>query len=283
MKKTHGLGRGLDALLPEPELSGETVREIPLGDIDPNADQPRRSFHDASLQALAASIKEQGVLQPLIVSEKPDGRFLLIAGERRWRASRLARLDTVPCLVRDLDEIRRMEIALIENLQREDLNPIEEAAGIQALMQRCGLTQEKVAERLAKSRPAIANLLRLLQLPEAVRDLVQNGTLTAGHGRAIAGAESEADQLKLAGLAAEQGWSVRQTEQAVALLKNRPATKPKKEKSLPVELQDFEHRLRDTLGLRTKLVGNAKRGRIVLSYYSAEELEHLSDLLERWN
>ena len=283
MKKTHGLGRGLDALLPEPELSGETVREIPLGDIDPNADQPRRSFHDASLQALASSIKEQGVLQPLIVSEKPDGRFLLIAGERRWRASRLARLDTVPCLVRDLDEIRRMEIALIENLQREDLNPIEEAAGIQALMQRCGLTQEKVAERLAKSRPAIANLLRLLQLPEAVRDLVQNGTLTAGHGRAIAGAESEADQLKLAGLAAEQGWSVRQTEQAVALLKNRPATKPKKEKALPAELQDFEHRLRDTLGLRTKLVGNAKRGRIVLNYYSAEELEHLSDLLERWN
>ena len=159
-KKSFGLGRGLDALLPTETAAESGVSQISLGDIDPNAEQPRHLFDEEALAQLAQSIRDQGVLQPLLVSPQPGGRYRIIAGERRWRASRMAGLDTVPCIVRDMDEIRQMEVALIENLQREDLNPMEEAAGIRALMRQCGYTQEAVAERLCKSRPAVANLLQ---------------------------------------------------------------------------------------------------------------------------
>ena len=200
--KKKGLGRGLDALLPEAdELLPNVVQEIPLGDIDPNTDQPRRSFPEEAMAQLAASVKEQGVLQPLLVVEQPGGRYRIVAGERRWRAARQAGLSTVPCIVRDMDMIRQMEVSLIENLQREDLNPMEEAAAIRALMQQCGYTQEAVATRLSKSRPAIANLLRLLTLPKEVAQMVRDGLLSAGHARVLAGLDREEDKLAAAGAA----------------------------------------------------------------------------------
>ena len=284
-KKTRGLGRGLEALLPDAEealTSG--VQEISLGDIDPNPDQPRRTFSEESIAQLAQSIREQGVLQPILVTPQNGGRYRIVAGERRWRASRAAGLDKVPVIVRDLDVIQQMEIALIENLQREDLNPIEVAQGIRSLMQQCGYTQETVANRLSKSRPAVANLLRLLTLPEEVIELVRQGSLSAGHARVLAGLEDNALKLSLAQETIEHGYSVRQLEALAAATKEEPekprAPKPKKA-ALPAELTELESRIRETMGVRATLTGTVKKGKIVLQYYSQDELEHLNDLLLR--
>ena len=281
-KKSHGLGRGLDALLPEADesLSGG-VQEIAIGDIDPNPDQPRRVFQEESIAQLAQSIREQGVLQPILVTPEDGGRYRIVAGERRWRASRAAGLDAVPCLVRDLDVIQQMEIALVENLQREDLNPIEAARGIRSLMQQCGYTQEAVANRLSKSRPAVANLLRLLTLPEEVMALVEKGALSAGHARVLAGMEDDAAKLALARETVEKGYSVRQLEALAASRKLEPKKPVPARRALPAELSELESRVRETLGVRATLSGTAKKGKIVLQYYSQEELEHLSDLLSR--
>ena len=281
-KKSHGLGRGLDALLPEADesLSGG-VQEIAIGDIDPNPDQPRRVFQEESIAQLAQSIREQGVLQPILVTPEDGGRYRIVAGERRWRASRAAGLDVVPCLVRDLDVIQQMEIALVENLQREDLNPIEAARGIRSLMQQCGYTQEAVANRLSKSRPAVANLLRLLTLPEEVMALVEKGALSAGHARVLAGMEDDAAKLALARETVDKGYSVRQLEALAASRKVEPKKPAPARRALPAELSELESRVRETLGVRATLSGTAKKGKIVLQYYSQEELEHLSDLLSR--
>ncbi|MCH5287406.1 MAG: ParB/RepB/Spo0J family partition protein [Christensenellaceae bacterium] len=281
-KKSHGLGRGLDALLPEADVTMTGGQEIAIGDIDPNPDQPRRVFQEESIAQLAQSIKDQGVLQPILVVPGDHGRYRIVAGERRWRAARMAGLETVPCVVRDLDIVQQMEIALIENLQREDLNPIEVAQGIRGLMQHCGYTQEAVASRLSKSRPAVANLLRLLSLPEEIADMVRDGVLSAGHARVLAGVPDDASKLALAKQTIESGWSVRQLEVAAAALKEEKPVKPMpKPRLLPVELSELESRVRETFGIRATLTGSAKKGKIVLQYYSREELEHLSDLLNR--
>jgi len=284
-KKTRGLGRGLEALLPDAEEAlSSGVQEISLGDIDPNPDQPRRTFSEESIAQLAQSIREQGVLQPILVTPQNGGRYRIVAGERRWRASRVAGLDKVPVIVRDLDVIQQMEIALIENLQREDLNPIEVAQGIRSLMQQCGYTQETVANRLSKSRPAVANLLRLLTLPEEVIELVRQGSLSAGHARVLAGLDDDARKLALAQETIEQGYSVRQLEAIAAASKaeGEAAPRPRKQKaSLPAELSELEGRIRETMGVRATLTGTVKKGKIVLQYYSQEELEHLNDLLLR--
>ena len=279
-KKSHGLGRGLDALLPEADesLSGG-VQEIAIGDIDPNPDQPRRVFQEESIAQLAQSIREQGVLQPILVTPEDGGRYRIVAGERRWRASRAAGLDVVPCLVRDLDVIQQMEIALVENLQREDLNPIEAARGIRSLMQQCGYTQEAVANRLSKSRPAVANLLRLLTLPEEVMALVEKGALSAGHARVLAGMEDDAAKLALARETVDRGYSVRQLEALAASRKPETKKPAPARHALPTELRELESRVRETLGVRATLTGSAKKGKIVLQYYSQEELEHLNELL----
>lgn len=284
-KKTRGLGRGLEALLPDAEEAlSSGVQEISLGDIDPNPDQPRRTFSEESIAQLAQSIREQGVLQPILVTPQNGGRYRIVAGERRWRASRAAGLDKVPVIVRDLDVIQQMEIALIENLQREDLNPIEVAQGIRSLMQQCGYTQETVANRLSKSRPAVANLLRLLTLPEEVIELVRQGSLSAGHARVLAGLDDNARKLALAKETIEQGYSVRQLEALAAAAKaepeKQPAPKPKKA-ALPAELTELESRIREAMGVRATLTGTVKKGKIVLQYYSQDELEHLNDLLLR--
>ena len=285
--KKKGLGRGLDALLPEAdELLPNVVQEIPVGDIDPNTEQPRRSFPEEAMTQLSASVKEQGILQPLLVVEQPGGRYRSVAGERRWRAARQAGLATVPCIVRDMDMIRQMEVSLIENLQREDLNPMEEAAAIRALMQQCGYTQETVAARLSKSRPVIANLLRLLTLPKEVAQMVREGQLSAGHARVLAGLDREEDKVALARETLAKGYSVRQLEQLAALRREaeshgQAARKVKNARPLPPELKELEGRVRETLGMRATLSGNAKKGKIVLQYYSQEELERLYEVLEK--
>ena len=273
-----GLGRGLDALLPENDNSQPSVRVIAITDLDRNPEQPRREFDEESLQALAESMKGSGVLQPLLVIEK-NGRYQIVAGERRFRAARLAGLDSVPCIVRDFTPEEQMEAALIENIQREDLNPMEEAAAVRQLMDSCGYTQETAAKRLGKSRPAVANLLRLLNLPEPIRQAVSAGRLSAGHARVLAGVEGEARQRVLAERTIREGLSVRELEKAAAAPEDQPKTKPVP-KPLPLELKDMEERMRETLGVRAAIQGSRKRGKITLQYYSEDELERLYQWLE---
>ena len=277
--KTRGLGRGLDSLFPGTEEWGTSIQEIPIGDLDPNPDQPRQTFHEESILQLADSIREQGVLQPLLVVATANGRYRIIAGERRYRASRQAGLETIPCIVRDLDIVHQMEISLIENLQREDLNPVDAARGIRALMQQCGYTQEKVAARLGKSRPAVANLIRLLNLPEEITDMVRDGLLTAGHARVLAGLTDAERQIQLARKTAEEGLNVRQLEALASRTKG--AKKPKEKKPLAPELLDLQERLLERTGMRAVLTGTSKKGKIVLRYGILEELNRLYELLER--
>ena len=278
--KRGGLGRGLDALLPQTDSLLETVvRDIAIDDIDPNADQPRREFDKDALEQLADSIREAGVLSPILVVE--DGlRYRIVAGERRYRASRLAGLASVPCIVRDMTTAQQMEAALIENLQRQDLNPIEEAAAIRSLMQECGYTQEQAAQKLGKSRPVIANALRLLNLPKEIIDLVITGDLSAGHARVLAGLNDKKRQLELAHQCVTLGYSVRKLEE---LVKDKPKANParKSVKTMSPELDALQNSMREALGLKTVLTGTEKKGKITLSYSSAEELEHLYEVIGR--
>lgn len=279
MKKT-GLGRGLDALLPESSDLENTVSMIAMTELDRNPDQPRREFEESSLQALADSIRQAGVLQPLLVVEE-NGRYRIVAGERRFRAARMAGLDAVPCIVRDFSPAEQMEASLIENLQREDLNPIEEAAAIRQFMDACGYTQDQAAKKLGKSRPAVANSLRLLSLPETVRQDVIAGRISAGHARVLAGLEDEKRQAALAQLVILEGLSVRALEK-LAAQPEPTAPKPKPvPRPLPLELQDMESRMRETFGLRTVFKGNRKHGKIILQYESEDDLERLYQCLER--
>lgn len=275
--KRGGLGRGLDVLLPQSNSLLETVvRDIAIDDIDPNTDQPRRDFDKEALEQLAQSIREAGVLSPILVVEN-GSRYRIVAGERRFRASRIAGLATVPCIVREMTSEQQMEAALIENLQREDLNPIEEAAAIRSLMQECGYTQDQAAKKLGKSRPAIANSLRLLNLPKEITDLVVTGDLSAGHARVLAGLESETRKLELAHQCVLHGWSVRRLEEAS---REKPAA-PKTVRTITPELEELQNSMREALGLKTTLTGSEKKGKIVLSYSTAEELEHLYEVIGR--
>ena len=283
MAKTpkHGLGRGLEALLggdqlkaPEP---GDQVLSIRLQDIDVNREQPRRTFDEEGLRELSDSIRSVGVVQPILVA-RSGSRYSIIAGERRFRAARMAGLSEIPAIVRDYDAKRRLEIALIENLQREGLNPVEEAMGVRALIAECGYTQEQAASRLGKSRPAIANLLRLLTLPEAVLDMLKKGELSAGHARALAGLESAEQQVRLANLARAQALSVRQLER-ICQQQEKPAEKKPKPRPA-AELVKLESMARDVFGTRVKLEGDEKRGRLTLSYSSYEDLERIWEVLD---
>ena len=279
-KKTHGLGRGLDSLFPGTEEWGTSIQEIPVGALDTNPDQPRQTFDDESIAQLADSIRDQGVLQPLLVVPFNGGRYRIIAGERRYRASRLAGLETLPCIVKDIDVVRQMEIALIENLQREDLNPLEAAKGIQALMKQCGYTQEKVSTRLGKSRPAVANLLRMLTLPDEVTEMVRDGLLSAGHARVLAGLNSREEQIRLAHLAADEGMSVRRLEQLASNVKAKKPARKRKAVSLPAELNELQDKIRMKTGLKSTMTGTISKGKIVLQYSTREELERLNDVLD---
>ena len=279
-KKTHGLGRGLDSLFQSTEEWGTGIQEIPVGELDPNPDQPRKTFNDETIAQLADSIREQGVLQPLLVVPTSDGRYRIIAGERRYRACRAAGLDTIPCIVRELDVVRQMEIALIENLQREDLNPIEAARAMKALKDQYGYTQDKIADRVGKSRPAVANLLRLLDLPEQIAEMVRDGRLTAGHARVLAGLSDPEQQVRLARLAAEEGLSVRRMEQLAAAAREKKAPRKKKPAAMPAELGELQNKILQKTGLKSTLTGSINKGRIVLQYSTRDELERLNDVLD---
>ena len=288
-KKTapHGLGRGLGALLgdienesellhSETEQKGDVVQTVPLSSIDPNRDQPRKEFREESLKELADSIRAVGVIQPIVVTKRGN-RYSIIAGERRWRASRMAGLNEVPVIVRDWDEMTRLKAALIENLQRDDLNPVEEALGIRALMDKCELTQEAASGVIGKSRSAIANSLRLLTLPDDVLALLKDGSLSAGHGRALVSVSPER-QSKLAILTVQQGWSVRQLERICAQpVKEEP---PKPAKVRDQQFSRLEGMARELFGTRAKLDGTQDSGKLTLFYYSADDLQRIWEVLE---
>ncbi len=278
MKKT-GLGRGLDVLLPQnDEILQTVIRDIAISEIDPNAGQPRRDFDKDTLEQLAESIRQAGVLSPILVVEN-GMRYRIVAGERRFRAARLAGLETVPCIVRDMTDAQQMEAALIENLQRQDLNPIEEASAIRSLMQECEYTQEEAAKRLGKSRPAVANLLRLLSLPQAIMDMVSVGELSAGHARVLAGISPESRQLELAHQSILHEYSVRKLEE---LAQKQPAERTAPvPKPMSAELNALQNTLREALGVKTTLSGNEKKGKILLTYNSPEELEHIFEAMGR--
>lgn len=289
-KKTaaHGLGRGLGALLgdieeesellhSETERKGDIIETVPLSSIDPNRDQPRKEFREESLKELADSIRAVGMIQPIVVTRRGN-RYSIIAGERRWRASRMAGLTEVPVIVRDWDEMTRLKAALIENLQRDDLNPVEEALGIRALMDKCELTQEAASGVIGKSRSAIANALRLLTLPDDVLALLKDGSLSAGHGRALVSVSPER-QSKLALLTIQQGWSVRQLERICAQPEKKTSDKSSPSRR-PPELAQLEKMAREIFGTRVKLDGDENKGKITLSYMSAEDLERIWDVLE---
>ena len=281
-KVQRGLGRGLGALLGDvveeaaaPEQAADEVRMLPIRLVDPNRDQPRRRFDEDALNELAQSIRAVGVIQPIIV--KPEGeRYTIIAGERRYRASRLAELEEIPAIVRDWDEQTRLEAALIENLQRDDLNPVEEAMGVRRLMDEAGLTQEAVSQRLGKSRPAVANLLRLLTLPDTVLDLLREGKLSAGHARALVTVDPRR-QVQLANLTVQQGWSVRQLERICAQPVKEPS-KPRRVKD--AQISQLEGMARELFGTRVKLDGTTDSGRITLYYYNGDDLQRIWDVLE---
>ena len=286
--KSRGLGRGLDALFDTQENVVESeiqkdAQQIAVLDIDPNPDQPRRTFDKEKLNDLSNSIKEHGVLQPILLV-KHGSRYRIVAGERRWRASRLAGLTHVPALVKDLTQQEIAEVTLIENLQRDDLNPMEEALGIRTLMDEFGLTQEVVANRLGKSRPAVANTLRLLNLPKGIAQHISEGRLSSGHGRALSSITNPEVQDRLCQKALDDHLSVRQLEQLVKNCNDDIADKPEKIKTkaeIPVEFDDFIQRFQKGLGSKVSIAGSLEKGKITISYKTREELERLNDIATR--
>ena len=284
MTKQRGLGKGLGALLGEAALqtaeppSGAQL--LPLQKGEPNPLQPRKNFDPDELQALADSIAMHGVIQPLTVRQLPSGFYQIIAGERRWRAARMAGLSEIPVVVIEADDKKAMELALIENLQRADLNPIEEAQGYQQLMTDYGMTQELAAERVGKSRPAVANALRLLSLCPAVLELVEQGRLSAGHARALLAIKSAPEQYAVAMKVINLQLSVRQTEN---MCKNL-TKKPKQEQPKPIAVDyiaECEKTLSKRLSRGVRIVNGKRKGRVELEYYGEEDLQQLYELLER--
>ena len=278
--KKGGLGKGLDALFMDNSTEdAESAHMLSISDIEPNRDQPRKQFDDASLKELADSIAEHGVIQPLLVRPIGGGIYQIVAGERRWRASRLAGLTEVPAVVRELSDSETMEIALVENLQREDLDPIEEAEGIAQLIETYSLTQEAAAQKLGKSRPAVANALRLLHLPQPVREMIRQGKLTQGHARALLSLDDPDAILSAAQVIAEKGLSVREAENLAKEPKSKPK-KPAKTARRPVFIEEAQLALTEYFGRPVKLSGGTK-GKIELEYYSEEDLAELTRKLEK--
>lgn len=282
MASNKGLGKGLGALLGdfnEEPLEKSAYQMLPIYKIEPNPDQPRQDFDEEELQALADSIEQHGIIQPLTVRELNSGYYQIIAGERRWRAARLANLSDVPAIVMEADDRKVKELALIENLQRQDLNPMEESLGYQSLMQEYGLTQEEAAKRVGKSRPAVANALRLLNLPQDVMEMVRSGKLTAGHARAVLVLKTEKKQLEAAQKIAALGLSVRQAE---LLCKNMAKETPVKVESDVIHVDyvaECEKQLSKQLGRGVKIISGKRKGKFELEFYGPEDLQILLDAL----
>jgi len=280
-----GLGRGLNALLGDPGLQpqGEGSVSLPISQVEPGLNQPRKRFDEDALADLTESIRIHGIIQPLAVRRLSSGYYQIIAGERRWRAAKAAGLSEVPAVIIEADDRKVMEIGLIENLQREDLNPAEEARGYRVLMEEYGLTQEQVAERMGKSRPAVANTLRLLSLPEDLMKLVEEGTLSAGHARTILGAPTPDLQRRAAKKVIEGQLSVRQTEALVKALQKEKAEKPKQDDETRLYLGEVEKDLSGRLGRKVKISPKGKKGKIELEYYNDQDLDGLLALLQTLN
>jgi len=283
MGRRRSLGRGLDALIPETPMQPSGLREASLDDISPNPLQPRSHFDEAELQELAASIREVGLIQPLIVQALPveagqPQRYQLITGERRWRASRLAGLARVSVVIKDVTPQEMLELALVENIQRSDLNPIEEATAYQQLADEFGLTQEKIADRVGRSRASVANTMRLLRLPDEITAGLLSGEISEGHARALLMLEDGDEQTLTYRSVVRRGLSVRQTEELVRRLQN-PGERTARQPRRSVETEALERRLREALGTKVELYRSRKGGRVVVHFYSEEELQALLDLL----
>ena len=281
MASNKGLGKGLGALLgdfSEEPIEQSAYRELPIYKVEPNPDQPRQDFDEEELQTLADSIAVHGIVQPLTVRELPSGYYQIIAGERRWRAARLANLSEVPVVIIEADDRKAMELALIENLQRQDLNPVEEALGYQALIREYGLTQEDAAKQVGKSRPAVANALRLLSLCPEVLEKLRTGELTAGHARAILTLKSEKKQEEAARKIVALNLSVRQAETLCRNMAKEPA--PKKEEVFAVDyVAECEKQLSKHLGRGVRIVNGKRKGKFELEFYGQEDLQTLLDAL----
>ena len=291
--KRSGLGRGLDALFADavpvsdsaekkqekPAAAADAVQYINIHDIMPNANQPRKTFSEEKIDEFSKSIKEHGIIQPIVVRKKGES-YEIVAGERRWRAARKAELTQVPCLIRELTDEQNMLIAIIENMQREDLNPVEEAEGLNQMITTFGMTQEQVSKSVGKSRPYIANSLRLLKLPEYIKNEMAEGRLSAAHGRTLITVESEDVRKALCDKIIREGLSVRETERLVSAQgkgkKKRPAAKVKNP-----DVARVESELKDALGTRVSIVQNGKKGKIEIEYFSREELDRLIELLKK--
>lgn len=275
------LGRGLEALIPgrEEEEEERSIREIPLAAILPNPDQPRRTvLEEKGLAGLVESIRAKGVLQPILVQPRAGGGYELIAGERRWRAARLAGLSSVPAQVREVKGVERLEVALIENIQRQDLNPMEEARAYERLLNEFNLTQEEVSRRVGKERSSVANCLRLLNLPTGIQQEVASGRLSMGHARALLGVESAERQKQLCGRILRDGLSVRQTENIVAHERKNTGQKNRRA-SGDIHVRALTEQLSRALSTRVEIRGTAERGTVMVSYYSLDDLQSLADIL----
>lgn len=284
-KGRGGLGRGLESLFEDaaPSFESDTrIETLPLREIEPDPGQTRKTFDDETLAELSASIAEHGLLQPIAVRPKPSGGYLIVAGERRWRASRMAGLTEVPVIVKDVTDEQAMELALVENLQREDLDPVEEAAGIRELMTRCDLTQEQAARKLGKSRSALANSLRLLSLPETVLELLKSGFITIGHAKVVLGLPTPELQEEAAQMIADNQLNVRQAE---ALCKKlaKPAKEPVAAplpSALPVEVEES---LKQALGSEVRVAYHDGKGKLTVHFYSDDQLKAFANLLGQYN
>lgn len=289
-----GLGKGLNALLSiydeeeqEENVSRETnntsngIEGIDISLIYANPNQPRKTFDEIALKELATSIKTHGIIQPIVLNRAEDGKFMIIAGERRWRAAKMAGLEQVPAFVRNYTPKQVKEISIIENLQREDLNPIEAARAIKQLMDEYDLTQEAVADRIGKSRPAIANTLRLLNLPMDVIELIERNKLSAGHARCLVSLDSPIEQTKVAQAAVNKKLSVREMEKLVKNLLNPVKERPKAEQSL--ELRAMIEEMQRTFATKVSAIGNDNKGRIYIDYYSKDDLDRIADLIQLIN
>ena len=282
MVKKKGLGKGLGALLTDENSSidSESISEIKIIDIEPNSSQPRKDFDQERLAELSESIRQYGVLSPILVQESDNGYYRIIAGERRWRASKLAGLKTIPAIIKKSENLQVFELALIENLQREDLNPIEEALGYRRLMTEYGLTQEQVSEKMSKSRSGIANSLRLLNLPEEVIGMVECGDLSVGHAKVLLAIADSAKLTMLAKKTIDESLSVRELEELIKKGEITPKAKKEVDLNLKLAFETIEKNVSSLLGTKVKIVDKNNKGKIQIEYYSAKDLERIIKIIQ---
>lgn len=283
MVKKKGLGKGLGALLTDenPSIDSDVITEIKLIDIEPNREQPRKVFDDEALAELADSIKQNGVITPILVHEVPNGYYSIIAGERRWRASKLAGLKTIPAIIKKLDDQKLYEISLIENLQRQDLNPIEEAMGYKKLIEDYSLTQEDVALKVSKSRSAVTNALRILKLQKEALKALEEGKISVGHAKVLLSVEQGDEQIKLCRLIIEKTLSVRELEAEIKKLQKAPKKENKTDLNIKLAFEKIEKDISNILGTKVKISDKNNKGKIQIDYYSAEDLERILKIISK--